>query len=30
MIHTLTAPATWQQVDLLSDLHLGPDTPATT
>lgn len=29
MIHTLTAPARWQQVDLLSDLHLGPDTPAT-
>ncbi|MFG6429637.1 UDP-2,3-diacylglucosamine diphosphatase [Roseateles sp. LYH14W] len=29
MIHTLTAPAQWQQVDLLSDLHLGPDTPAT-
>ncbi len=29
MIHTLTAPATWQQVDLLSDLHLAPDTPAT-
>ena len=21
MIHTLTAPAQWQQVDLLSDLH---------
>lgn len=30
MIHTLTAPAQWRQVDLLSDLHLGPDTPATT
>ena len=30
MIHTLTAPPRWQQVDLLSDLHLGPDTPATT
>lgn len=30
MIHTLTAPGSWQQVDLLSDLHLGPDTPATT
>ena len=30
MIHTLTAPVHWQQVDLLSDLHLGPDTPATT
>lgn len=29
MIHTLTAPVQWQQVDLLSDLHLGPDTPAT-
>lgn len=29
MIHTLTAPARWQQVDLLSDLHLGPDTPGT-
>ncbi|MCE4553595.1 UDP-2,3-diacylglucosamine diphosphatase [Pelomonas cellulosilytica] len=29
MIHTLTAPAHWQQVDLLSDLHLGPDTPRT-
>lgn len=29
MISTLTAPAQWQQVDLLSDLHLGPDTPAT-
>lgn len=29
MIHTLTAPAAWRQVDLLSDLHLGPDTPAT-
>ncbi len=29
MIHTLTAPAQWQQVDLLSDLHLGPDTPGT-
>ncbi|MCY4747263.1 UDP-2,3-diacylglucosamine diphosphatase [Pelomonas sp. UHG3] len=23
------APAQWQQVDLLSDLHLGPDTPGT-
>lgn len=30
MIHRLTAPVQWQQVDLLSDLHLGPDTPATT
>ncbi|KQV60617.1 hypothetical protein ASC95_04030 [Pelomonas sp. Root1217] len=29
MIHTLTAPAQWQQIDLLSDLHLGPDTPGT-
>lgn len=29
MIHTLTAPAHWQQLDLLSDLHLGPDTPGT-
>lgn len=29
MIPTLTAPAQWQQVDLLSDLHLGPDTPGT-
>lgn len=29
MIHTLTAPVLWQQVDLLSDLHLGPDTPGT-
>jgi len=29
LIHTLTAPVQWQQVDLLSDLHLGPDTPAT-
>jgi UDP-2,3-diacylglucosamine hydrolase len=29
LIHTLTAPAHWQQVDLLSDLHLGPDTPGT-
>ncbi len=29
MIHTLTAPGQWQQVDLLSDLHLGPDTPGT-
>ena len=29
MIHRLTAPAQWQQVDLLSDLHLGPDTPGT-
>jgi len=29
LIHRLTAPAQWQQVDLLSDLHLGPDTPGT-
>lgn len=29
MIHTLTAPGAWQQIDLLSDLHLGPDTPGT-
>ncbi len=29
MIHTLAAPAHWRQVDLLSDLHLGPDTPGT-
>jgi UDP-2,3-diacylglucosamine hydrolase len=29
LIHTLTAPPQWQRVDLLSDLHLGPDTPAT-
>lgn len=29
MIHTLTAPVQWRQVDLLSDLHLGPDTPPT-
>jgi UDP-2,3-diacylglucosamine hydrolase len=29
LIHRLTAPAHWQQVDLLSDLHLGPDTPGT-
>lgn len=29
MIHTLAAPVHWQQVDLLSDLHLGPDTPGT-
>ena len=29
MIHTLAAPAHWQQVDLLSDLHLGPETPGT-
>jgi UDP-2,3-diacylglucosamine hydrolase len=29
LIHTLAAPAHWRQVDLLSDLHLGPDTPGT-
>ena len=29
MIHTLVAPERWQQVELLSDLHLGPDTPGT-
>jgi UDP-2,3-diacylglucosamine hydrolase len=32
LIPTLTAPAHWQQIDLLSDLHLGPrasDTPGT-
>ncbi|MBI3346522.1 MAG: UDP-2,3-diacylglucosamine diphosphatase [Burkholderiales bacterium] len=29
MIPTLSAPVQWQQIDLLSDLHLGPDTPAT-
>lgn len=29
MIPTLAAKAHWQQIDLLSDLHLGPDTPAT-
>lgn len=29
MIPTLAAPAQWRQVDLLSDLHLGPDTPGT-
>ncbi len=29
MIHTLAAPAHWRQVDLLSDLHLGPETPGT-
>jgi UDP-2,3-diacylglucosamine hydrolase len=29
LIHTLTVPVSWEQVDLLSDLHLGPDTPAT-
>lgn len=29
MIHQLAAPAHWEHIDLLSDLHLGPDTPAT-
>ncbi|MFG6466125.1 UDP-2,3-diacylglucosamine diphosphatase [Roseateles sp. BYS87W] len=29
MIPSLTAPAQWEQIDLLSDLHLGPDTPGT-
>lgn len=29
MIYTLTAPTQWRQADLLSDLHLGPDTPGT-
>ncbi|MFX7140730.1 hypothetical protein ABTH88_22620, partial [Acinetobacter baumannii] len=29
MIHSLAAPAGWTQVDLRSDLQLGPDTPAT-
>jgi len=29
LIHTLVAPERWQQVELLSDLHLGPDTPGT-
>lgn len=29
MIPRLAAPAHWQQIDLLSDLHLGPDTPGT-
>lgn len=29
MIYTLAAPASWEQIDLLSDLHLGPDTPGT-
>jgi len=29
LIHTLTALERWRQVDLLSDLHLGPDTPGT-
>lgn len=29
MIPTLAAPADWVHIDLLSDLHLGPGTPAT-
>lgn len=29
MIPVLAAPAHWVQIDLLSDLHLGPGTPAT-
>ncbi|PZP36642.1 MAG: UDP-2,3-diacylglucosamine diphosphatase [Roseateles depolymerans] len=29
MIAELQAPAHWQQIDLLSDLHLAPDLPAT-
>ena len=29
MIPTLAAPADWVQIDLLSDLHLGPGTPGT-
>lgn len=29
MIHELAAPARWGRIDLLSDLHLGPDTPRT-
>ncbi|MGQ3053005.1 MAG: UDP-2,3-diacylglucosamine diphosphatase [Roseateles sp.] len=29
MIPTLTAPVHWRQIDLLSDLHLGADTPGT-
>lgn len=29
MIPELAAPAHWRQIDLLSDLHLGPDTPGT-
>lgn len=29
MIPSITAPAHWVQIDLLSDLHLGPDTPGT-
>ncbi|MFT7724639.1 MAG: UDP-2,3-diacylglucosamine diphosphatase [Roseateles sp.] len=29
MIPRLAAPADWEHIDLLSDLHLGPDTPGT-
>jgi len=29
LIHELAAPARWGRIDLLSDLHLGPDTPHT-
>jgi len=29
LIPRFAAPAHWQQIDLLSDLHLGPDTPGT-
>lgn len=29
MIPQLAAPAHWERIDLLSDLHLGPDTPGT-
>jgi UDP-2,3-diacylglucosamine hydrolase len=29
LISTLAAPAHWAQIDLLSDLHLGPGTPGT-
>jgi UDP-2,3-diacylglucosamine hydrolase len=29
LIPTLAAPADWVQIDLLSDLHLGPGTPGT-
>jgi len=29
LIQELQAPAHWQQIDLLSDLHLAPDLPAT-
>ena len=29
MIPHVAAPADWEHIDLLSDLHLGPDTPGT-